>query len=82
MSSSRWTLAETKHHLLAMLVRDFGYDHEPLYGWTPMRHQLAWSMATQDMQPEAVKLFVEEQKVDAAADGEPFEDYFERRPKS
>lgn len=40
------SLKDLQSQMLAVLVMDLGYDHRPLYGHDPMRHQNAWSQAT------------------------------------
>ena len=35
--------------LLALLVMDFGYLEEPVYGHSPLRHQIAWRMCADEI---------------------------------
>jgi hypothetical protein len=48
------TPTAAERQLLAVLVMDLGYDHFPLYGHTPMRHQWAWHLATLHMEPNEI----------------------------
>lgn len=57
-----YTKEDVQKHLLSILVRDFRYDHLPMYGWYPLRHQHAWTLATEGMEPSDVERFIEEEK--------------------
>jgi len=72
-------LAALKRQMIAVLVRDLGHDHAPLYGFAPIRHQFAWTMATDGLSAEDVAQRVEETKARAVDDGEPFVGYLDRR---
>jgi len=40
---------------LAVLVMDLGYEKEPVYGHSPMRHQNLWAWAAKALTPEQVE---------------------------
>ena len=40
--------------MLAILVMDLGYTEEPVYGRTPMRHQLAWHLVEEVLGVESI----------------------------
>lgn len=56
--------------LLAVLVRDLGYDHEPVYGHDPLRHQFAWMAAVDGMTSEDVAAEVAKIQEGARREGE------------
>jgi len=74
-------LAAIKRQMLAVLVRDLGHDPAPLYGFAPIRHQFAWTMATDGLSAEEIAQRVEESKARAVDDGEPFVGYLDRRER-
>ena len=48
--------------LLALLVIDFGYDALPIYGRTPLRHQIAWMNAITGLKNDEILEFIEKAK--------------------
>jgi len=52
--------AEALHQMLAILVMDLGYKSQPVYGYTPLRHQVAWKMCADSMDAEQLKHMVQE----------------------
>jgi hypothetical protein len=40
---SNTSLKEVAEQALSIMVLDFGYEKEPVYGHSPMRHQFMWS---------------------------------------
>lgn len=72
-------LQEIRSQMLAVLVRDLGHDHQPQYGWAPVRHQYAWRMAVDGMTDAEIAAEVTEGKARSEGDGEPFVDYLTRR---
>lgn len=55
--SDHYEVGTAKHALLTVLVRDLGYTVEspPLYGRHPLRHQHAWHLATEGVDPDHLK---------------------------
>lgn len=64
------SLAPVRRQLLAVLVRDFGYSAEPMYGHTPIRHQFAWREAVSGMAPEQLEATVSQMLRDEAMERE------------
>lgn len=69
---------QLQRHLLVMLVRDLGYDRPPPYGHAPARHQHAWALAIDGIDPARVADEIADVKARAAAEGHPFQDYAAR----
>lgn len=63
-------MTEAQSLLLAILVRDFGYIREPLYGWYPLRHQFAWRAAVDGLAESDIATQIDRLRSGAEAEGE------------
>ncbi len=48
-------MGNVAEQLLSILVMDFGYMSEPLYGHTPLRHQIAWKLVKDELDEDSMK---------------------------